>query len=417
MSPLKYGKLIGEINDTTLLSQRFCVLIDIQVNKELIKTLEKLCTLRDYLNELADSSVKLEIYLSPGLSRYVPGMLQIPIVPLVDNDKDFDSQICEVAVKMDADVIVSESTNSDFEMQKKDSQRLITGNAVHAIKQAEIFVRGHEIPWACDEPAWNMPWGSFYTMCESSGRQAWHTYSSLLPTNSLSAEAKEVLRSLLLNRFISICYTRDKLLFYRQQRSYAKRNGFTKQDYKFEVGYNLTNYYFLFWAGIDQLSLIINDLLKLGFNGLGTNIANQKFIDAIFCKNKEIGRIIIKKEYSEWLKKLRTIRHFVAHQGNITLSYLMAVPENEPSDEEIEEEVKKHPYARSIALFPEELQGTFWEMLKQQVKISKYEKTSDEAMIFDEKGSRYICFPYKDVELDFKIFENLIMEVLAQVPK
>ena len=63
MSPLKYGKLIGEINDTTLLSQRFCVLIDIQVNKELIKTLEKLCTLRDYLNELADSSVKLEIYL------------------------------------------------------------------------------------------------------------------------------------------------------------------------------------------------------------------------------------------------------------------------------------------------------------------------------------------------------------------
>ena len=95
----------------------------------------------------------------------------------------------------------------------------------------------------------------------------------------------------------------------------------------------------------------------------------------------------------------------------------MAVPENEPSDEEIEEEVKKHPYARSIALFPEELQGTFWEMLKQQVKISKYEKTSDEAMIFDEKGSRYFCFPYKDVELDFNIFENLTMEVLAQVPK
>lgn len=409
--------MIGEIYKTTLLSQKFCILVDVTLNKEYLKLLADLCTLRDYLRDIKDSSVRLEILLSPEAMSDVPENLGLSQTPLLDDSKSFDAQIGAIADEVDADIIFTDSTAADLEEICRGHVRVVTTSVEEVTLQAEIFVRGHEIPWAIAQPAWNMPWSSFHTMCESSGRQAWHSYCSLLPTNSLSAEAKEVLRSLLLNRFISICYTKDRLLFYRQQRSYAKRKGFTTQDYKFEIGHNLTYYYLLFWGGTDQLSFIINDLLELGFKGLGTSIAGQKFIDAIFSKNSEIGSIIVKKEYSEWLKKVKTIRHFVAHLGNITMSDLMAVPENEPSEEELEEEVKKHPYAKSIALFPEELQGTFWEMLKQQVKISKYEKTSDEAMIFDEKGSRYICFPFKYVELDFNIFENLTMEVLAQIPK
>ena len=417
MCPTKYGELIGEIESTTLLSQRFCILVDLEINKALLKHLEELCTLRDYLRDIDDSSVKLEVYLSSKLNIYVPGMLKLAKAPLVENEKDCDSQIIKIAEKIDADIVVSDSSMTDFEEQKEEDLRLYTSSIEEAKLRAEIFVRGHEIPWAFNEPVWNMPWTAFYNMCDHYGREAWSLYSSMMGTTALKANASEVLRSLLLNKFSNICYVRDKLLFYKLQRSYAKRNGFNKQDYKFEAGLYLTYYYLLIWGGIDQLSIIINDLLQLGSKGISISVTKKAFRIKVLSKNRNIGEIIIKEKYLEWFEYLRKIRNFVAHRGNVILSDLMEEPEVEISEEEIELEAKNHPYYSRTIVFlqPEQLRASFWEMLKQQIKVSKLKKISDEAMIFDENGNKNMLFPLRNVEPDFNTFRELVAEIIPQI--
>lgn len=417
MSPLKYGKTIGEIYDTTLLSQKFCILVDLEISKELLKHLAELCTLRDYLNDLDDRLVKLEIYLSPRMIRYVPGMLNLAKAPLVEPETEFDSQIIKIADKIDADIVVSDSSITDSEEQKEENFRLYSSNIEEAKLRTEIFVRGHEIPWAFDEPLWHMPWGSFYTMCDYYGKEAWSSYSSMMGVAVLKASTNEVLRSLLLNRFSYICHSRDKLLFYMLQRSYAKRNEFKRQDYRFEAGFHLTYYYLLIWGGIDQLSIIINDLLELGSKGISVSIAKEEFRKKVLSKNRKIGDVLVKEKYLEWFVHLMKIRHFVAHKGVIILQDLLEEPEAEPSKEEIELEAKKHPYyVRTIKnLRSERLRESYLNILKEQIRVSKFKRISDEATILNIKGKNYTFYPLKEVELNFNIFRDLVTELLPEI--
>ncbi|MEK0337902.1 MAG: hypothetical protein QQN41_10765, partial [Nitrosopumilus sp.] len=361
--------------------------------------------------------VKLEVYLSPKINRYVPSILKLEKAPLVEIEKDFDSQIIEIADKIDADIVVSDSSITDFDKQKEEDLRLFTSSIEEAKLQAEIFVRGHEIPWAFDEPLWHMPWGSFYTMCDYYGKEAWSSYSSMMGADVLKANTNEVLRSLLLNKFSYICHARDKLLFYMLQRSYAKRNGFKKQDYRFEAGFHLTYYYLLIWGGIDQLSIIINDLLELGSKGISVSIGKENFRKKIMSINEKMGEILIKEKYLVWFEHLRKIRNFVAHEGTIILQDLFDRPEVEPSEKEIEMEAKKHPsYLRTIKnLQSEQMRESYLGILKEDIRVSKLKKISDEAMIFKVNGKQYIIFPLKEVEPNFNTFRDLLTEMLPEI--
>ena len=95
----------------------------------------------------------------------------------------------------------------------------------------------------------------------------------------------------------------------------------------------------------------------------------------------------------------------------------MEEPEVEISEEEIELEAKNHPYYSRTIVFlqPEQLRASFWEMLKQQIKVSKLKKISDEAMIFDENGNKNMLFPLRNVEPDFNTFRELVAEIIPQI--
>src|SRR5207245_3435888 len=56
----------------------------------------------------------------------------------------------------------------------------------------------------------------------------------------VTADVQERIRSLGLNRWSAIAYTRDKLLFYMIQRRRARRHKREKQEFTFELSYHLT---------------------------------------------------------------------------------------------------------------------------------------------------------------------------------
>lgn len=160
----------------------------------------------------------------------------------------------------DADIIVSEALAGDQETVKRIRALHIELVGIDGAKRScEVFVRGHEVPWSFSYPAWRIPWTPFYAMVDADIR-AMEDFRSLAIRKGVSPEGQEFIRSLALNRWSAIAYTRDKLLFYVIQRRRAKRTGADQQEFSFELSYHLTTYFLSFWGALDQIGWIVNDL-------------------------------------------------------------------------------------------------------------------------------------------------------------
>ena len=107
-------------------------------------------------------------------------------------------------------------------------------------RSVEVFVRGHEIPWAFGHSIWQWPWTVFYPQIESD-ISVMEQLRALAGQVGASPELQEYIRSLCLNRWSAIAYTRDKLLFFVIQRRAAKRRGEKLQEFTFELTYYLLN--------------------------------------------------------------------------------------------------------------------------------------------------------------------------------
>ena len=160
------------------------------------------------------------------------------------------------------------------------------------------------------------------------------------------ADTVETARSLAYNRPVALCYTRDKLLFYKQQRRAATRRSLTQQTFWFEAGYFSNHYYLLMWGGVDQTCWVINEVFQLGFdrskrkdwNRVGP--AKTPFLDQLKVANKSLHAVFKDADFIDWFKMLRGARHYAAHHGIVTPSQLLQPPAVEPSEEEIEKEVE-----------------------------------------------------------------------------
>jgi hypothetical protein len=158
--------------------------------------------------------------------------------------------------------------------------------------------------------------------------QAMEQFRALAIRKGVSPEVQERIRSLGLNRWSAIDYTRDKLLFYLIQRRRANRHKLEKQDFTFELSYHLTTYFLLFWGALDQISWIVNEICGLGFTVAQwrrVGVAKREFLDRLHAHGPEMVAIFQEPEFLRWIDVLRRARHYVAHQGVAMLSPLWRV--------------------------------------------------------------------------------------------
>jgi hypothetical protein len=217
-----------------------------------------------------------------------------------------------------ADILVSEALANDQETVKRfKTLHLDLVDVEGAKRDCEVFVRGHEVPWSFSFPAWLLPWTPFYAMVDADIR-AMEEFRSLAVRKGISPEAQEFVRSLALNRWSAIAYTRDKLLFYVIQRRRAKREGMEKQEFSFELAYHLTTYFLSFWGALDQISWIVNEICALGFNArqwLQVGVAKKEFLKRLRARDVEMAREFEEPEFLRWIDVLKRTRHDVAHRS------------------------------------------------------------------------------------------------------
>lgn len=416
--PNIYGKIYPEVQSAGLLNHRFKVLIETKEDLEkFLPFVIELCTLKAYLNDIVDSPAHLELFISfipNSKNSDICKRLGLTPVELDEDIPDYNKKIQLMAKRIDADLLITESKEVlEFFNKEKELNLLVEGYD-GAKKDIEVFVRGHEVPWSFSDPAWNMPWTAFYSMSDEFGREATKIYETQFRKVGLDSQTLEIVRSLLLNRVSNICYTRDKLLFYFQQRRYAKRHGWKRQGFEFEASYYLCHYYLLLWGGIDQLSRILNNALNLGVTSFSKiSIARDDFVSKIIRIDKNLGNLYKDKDFLEWIKQLRRNRHYTAHQGNIILSTIVETPKSELSDEELEREAQATATWNMMKrnLSPE-MFNWYHASLKQSIRISKYKVLADDAMVIQDGEEKYIFRPLANIEWDFNNFKLIVLNTL-----
>lgn len=417
--PYIYGKIYPEIDSAGLLNHRFKVLVEPREDSEkFLPFLIEACTLRAYLNNITDSSAYLElsIELTPNLKNLdIYKRLELSLIEpdkgIVDGYEKFQS----MAKTINADLIITENKEIiDFFRKEKRELNFLIEDYDGAKRNMEAFVRGHEIPWSFSSPTWNMPWSSFYSMSDNFCKKAYEIYGTKLRKVRLDEQTIEIARSLLLNRVSNICYTKDKLLFYIQQRNYAKRQGWKRQGFQFEAAYYLCHYYLLLWGGVDQLSRILNKALGLNFTRFTEiNIIRKDFVDKIIAIDEGLGNIYRDKDFLKWITLLKKKRHFTAHEGSIILSPLMEKPKTEPSEEELEREAQAtSEWTMMKKTLPPELFNWYHTSLKQSIRISKFKVLLDDTMVIQDGKEQIIFRPLISIDWDFDNFERMILNTL-----
>ena len=413
--PTVFGRMLPETASTGFYSKNLKFLIDLDtIPEKEYRLIRDLCILREYLKSIKDSTVALTIFTAcEPKSDHISGVGLISI-GLVDCSTEYVKNLVESACVNDVDYIVTGQkapVQNEIDCGRKEIAVIDLNEAMH---QAEVFARGHEIPWSFETPSWNMPWTSFYSMSDGFGQRASNEFGSKFQLLNLNDNILESTRDLFLNRVSHICYTRDRLHFIKQQRRFAKRKGWTRQLFTFEAGYYLSFYYFALWGGIDQLALLLNDALSMKVKRVQSiTLGSEKFIDRVSECAPELAELYREADMKQWMSELKRIRNHSAHRGTVELTTIVQDPDTMPSEEEIEREAMETPNWQLMKdHMPKELFDWYHRSLIQKIRLSKYPVTSREASVLPGIHDTLVFFPLERIDLDTNQFSVLILRTL-----
>jgi len=404
MSPFVHGRIYPEIESSGLVGYTLRVLIDPRIVRDHWRSILDIDTLRIYLRNI-ESPCRIVLLLpakrdEPAIDATYESMRGIGVEELPssvvitpeaatafpDTPRDSDAlAFASTALIGDADIAVSEQLASKPECVTRFRKLHIDLFSIQRAKQAcEVFVRGHDVPWSFRFPAWLMPWTPFYSMVDPD-IQAMEQFRALAIRKGISPEVQERIRSLGLNRWSAIDYTRDKLLFYTIQRRRANRHKLEKQEFTFELSYHLTSYFLLFWGALDQISWIVNEICGLGFTVAQwrkVGVAKREFLDRLREHAPEMVAIFQEPDFLRWIDVLRRARHYVAHQGTAMLSPLFEKLAHEPSQTEIDSEIEQWAEWRELASrWPMAMMETFRPSFRAKWYEKNHKRISDAAFV------------------------------------
>jgi hypothetical protein len=142
----------------------------------------------------------------------------------------------------------------------------------------EIFVRGHDLPWAFAYKVWFEPWTAFYQPSEEWVFAPGLQFLKFCQERRASSDSVEVGRSLIYNRLDHLCFTRDRLLFHEMQQAAARRAQWKRQRFSAEIAYYLNFYYLLLYGAVDHAAVLVNGLLNLGVDARRASARNPEFL-------------------------------------------------------------------------------------------------------------------------------------------
>jgi hypothetical protein len=282
---------------------------------------------------------------------------------------------------------------------------------------AEVFSRGHDVPWSFRYKSWNAPWTAFYTLAEEDTFKPGLEVLQRAYRTRASSDAQETGRILVHNRLPNLCFTRDRLLFYEIQRLVAKRRGWKRQLFTFEIAYSLNFYYLLIYGAFDHVSQFLNQLFQLGVPTKQVGATYRSFLDELNKKSPALFAIFTEKRNKEFIERIGYLRHFAAHRGSLMPADVFERLEKEPTDAELDADIRQAGLDYILeGLAAGEDRDRFREMLRTNARMARYEKSKMlEGVVFVElTGRSGFIQPHLDTTWNFSRLLSFLNSIFAE---
>lgn len=153
-------------------------------------------------------------------------------------------------------------------------------------------------------------------------------------------DLREALRSLLLNRFPFLIFSRDMIRFYQIQRDHYTRHGLDNR-FGMAAAYHVNHFYLLLWGLLDHLTVIANYALGLNLPHKKCGIQKGRFWRECESRCPQLASVIKGEALSEWIETIAYMRHQAAHN---------TLPVPGPLYVETEESTKPREEIRKLVL-------------------------------------------------------------------
>jgi hypothetical protein len=282
------------------------------------------------------------------------------------------------------------------------------------LRYAEVFVRGHDVPWAFAHKVWFEPWTAFYQISES-----W-TFKPAMEIFALTQakgapDAVELVRSLALNRLGDLCFTRDRLCYYEMQQLVAKRSQWKRQRFAAEVAYYLNFYYVLLYGAFDHAASFVNSLFNVGIKERYASARNPEFLKALSFKLPILHAVFENPRHVTFVQRIAALRHLALTPTRV-VQELNPPPTNDELDQDIRE-------AGLDALLtwrpPGPHRDAFQEMLRSNARAARYERGTimEDVVKIEIDGITSLINPLGDTWWNFRCCLSFLNDVFSACVK
>ena len=428
------GRFVPEIESTGRLKKCLDVLLwGDEWTRHNWADLDEIEALRDYLRSIRPSFCGIRLLVPAVHAGTVEmlGKLEFKFVPVeisnptaetgkIIGEKELANAV-QTALACDADALVVANRDWLPYAEEINELGLLLTDTSFLKYYCEIFVRGHDVPWAFALKTWGLTWTGFYQMTEQRTLSVGMDFLYEAQKKKANAEGQETGRSLVHNRLPNICFTRDRLLFYEVQKMAAQRAKWKRQEFAFEIGYYLNFYYPLLYGGFDQIALLVNQCLQLGLAEKNVGATYQAFLDALKAKKAVLHGIFTDPKLVEFIKRIGYLRHYASHRGSLAPGKLLEKPAKELTDDEVDAMIAKAGMNDLMMYMPEgEMRESFRQSIRYNFRMAHYEKEGklvDGVVPIVIDGKPGFIRPANDTEWNFQKFIIFMNRVLVELKK
>jgi hypothetical protein len=279
-------------------------------------------------------------------------------------DETDAATVSRVVLKFDCDVVLSKDSNR-LHPSLTDDSSLVTDSVAGILREAELHAKGFNAPWSFESPCKNQPWMQFYAMSEHSiFRPIIVEWEESRKASPATAEAMRVL----VLSLQSICFSRDRMAFYRQQDRWAHRSGLERQDFRFEYTTYLNHFYFSLYAAVDQAAYLVVRAYNLPVPESHIGALYAAFQLAIKQRAPEIHVLFNDDAFWEMYRLLRDMRRSPAHRGPLTQEVIYN-GNDEFTDEQLDAKAAELGYLDDANAFTGEMRDFVIAMARHKAKL------------------------------------------------
>jgi len=271
----------------------------------------------------------------------------------------------------------------------------------------EVCAHGHSLFWSASYPYKGLGVDLFYQWTHWKNRRLaeWFFRIQARITNEVLTEN---LRSLMLNRYPFILYSRDMVRFYELQMDHFARKGFPR-TFTTPLGYYLTSFYLYLWGVLEQLTIIANHVRGLELRDRDCGIRRETFWEEFGRREPALWRFMESPKVSEWVGAMADVRHAAAHRSMLLPSALVQeTEESRRNDDEIREILKSEDPE-----FYEVMSGEMQRALEPQRislwRMDHMETIGENVVVVRREVGGYIRFAVDSVDYDLTML-NAIMD-------